>query len=182
MCSFCSARSSASLSLTELILLHFLFTPFLQNRPSNWVHFLPYTLLRECYVFTGNHNKNRTFNFVGVQPLLCVRYDTSLAYFDILGAHLTAKDAVKISLGYKQVLLRWTTHLNVRIWEFFCAHVTHITVIIFLPANIISTKSVFRKFAFFSAKSTTCSITQRPISQETAFKKSKHPLPFLAKL
>ena len=55
---------------------------------------------------------------------------------------------------------------------------THITVIIFHTPYFISTKPIFNKiqiflpnFAFFSIKSP--SITQRSVSQEKAFKKSK---------
>ena len=34
--------------------------------------------------------------------------------------------------------------IKVQIWEFFCMHVTHITVIVFSTANFISTKLTFR--------------------------------------
>ena len=46
------------------------------------------------------------FNFARVQPLLCVRRIPGVFFFTILRAHLTAKDAVKIPLGYQQVLVR----------------------------------------------------------------------------
>ena len=38
--------------------------------------------------------------------------------------------------------------IEVRIWEFFCTHVTHITVINFRKANFIFTKSIFSQIDF----------------------------------
>ena len=86
--------------------------------------------------------------------------------------------------SWKMDILPITALIKVRIWRFFCTHVTHITVINFYPANFVSTKSIFSykqisllNFAFFSAKLD--SVTQRLVSQENAFKKSKHLSPFL---
>ena len=77
--------------------------------------------------------------------------------------------------------------LKVWIWELFCTHFTHIAVIIFLTTNFVSTKSIFHyiqislpNFGSFSSKSP--SVTQRSVSQENAFKKSKHHHLSFAKL
>ena len=70
-----------------------------------------------------------------------------------------------------------------RIWEFFC---THVVVVIFCTAIFVSTESNFSyfqisfpNFALFSAKSPR--VTERSVSQENAFKKSKYQSPFLHK-
>ena len=71
-------------------------------------------------------------------------------------------------------------------WVFFCTYVMHIIVINHCTPHFVSTKSIFgyiqiflTNFAYFTIKSP--SITQRSVSQENAFKKSKNPLAFCCK-
>ena len=72
--------------------------------------------------------------------------------------------------------------MEVRIWEFFCTYVTHMTVKIFHTLNCIFLKSIF-SYIYISLPNVACFSAispsiNRSISQENAFKKRKHLLAF----
>ena len=100
------------------------------------------------------------------------------------------------AISWKINILPVTALLKFESENPFAHNVTNIIVIIFLRANVVSIKSIFRYvqislpnfaflffcflFFFFSAKSH--SVTQRSVSQENDFKKSEYLLFFFAKL
>ena len=78
--------------------------------------------------------------------------------------------------------------IKVRIWvRFFFTHATHIIVIILCTENFVSTKLFWVKYKFLFPfmrllRAKSLSITWRWVSQENAFKKSKHQPPFLYRI